>query len=290
MLDPHTGEPAELLFCATDNRGKPGKFPYYRSASGHVFIGEIPANLGDYYEAGYQPIPQTEAELAAMAAPEAYRLDLIKRLVSLGDFLEIGPWVGLTAYNALKAGYRVYTLERDQRCVDLMNRVGINAEQTDNPAEQLRQSDKTYDVIGMWHSIEHLPRPWEVIDAAAKRLNPGGVLLIAGPNPESAQFRVLGNKWLHLDAPRHLHFLPAGMIEEIGRANGLETVERTTDDQLGRILDRDAWVWETHRMVRRTPIIRAIANRLLSRRLARKHRQPGAFDGAGYTVAMMRPA
>lgn len=289
MLDPLTGEPAELLFWAKDNRGKAGKFPYYRGASGHVFIGEVPENLGDYYEAGYQPIPQTEAELAAMATPEAYRLDLIRHLVPLGDFLEIGPWIGLTAYNALKAGYWVHTLERDQRCVDLMNRVGIKAVQTDDPADQLRQSDMTYDVIAMWHSIEHLPRPWEVIDAAAKRLNPGGVLLIAGPNPESAQFRVLGKNWLHLDAPRHLHFLPASTIEEIGRANGLETVERTTDDQLGQILDRDAWVWETHRMVRRTPIARAIVNRLLSRRLARKHRQPGAFDGAGYTVAMMRP-
>ena len=107
----------------------------------------MPENLGDYYEAGYQPIPQTETELAAMAEPEAYRLDLIKRLVSLGDFLEIGPWIGLTAYNALKAGNWVHTLEKDQSCVDLMNRVGIKAVQTDDPAASLQESDMSYDVI-----------------------------------------------------------------------------------------------------------------------------------------------
>lgn len=290
MRDPMTGEPAELLFVARDNRGKPGEFPYYRGPGGHIFIGEVPANLGDYYEGGYQPIPEDEAQLAQMAQEDAYRLDPVKSLMPEGDFLEIGPWIGLVSYSALKAGYRVHTLEREQRCVDLMNSVGIKARQTNDPAQALREDDATYDVIGMWHSIEHFPHPWEVIDAAAKRLRPGGVLLIAGPNPESAQMRVLGKNWLHLDAPRHLHFLPAADIERIGRENGLETVERTTDDALGQLLDEHGWVWETHRRVGFLPILRGVSNRLLRKHMVRKHRKPGAFDGAGYTIILRRPA
>lgn len=289
LADPCTGEPASLLCVASDNRGLPGLFPYYRSASGHLFLGEVPENLGDYYVGGYQKIPQGEAELAAMARKDAYRLDGIRPHVASGDFLEIGPWIGLVAYSAKQAGYRVHVLEREQRCVDLLNGVGINAMQTNDPARSLQDNPTTYDVIGMWHSIEHFPRPWEVIAAAAERLRPGGLLVIAAPNPESAQMRVLGKRWVHLDAPRHLHFLTAAMIAGIGRDKGLEVVDCTTDDELGRRCDIDGWDREAQRQARFIPIVRGVWRRLIVPRL-RRHRQPGAFDGASFTIMMRKPA
>lgn len=287
MLDPITGERAEPILQAKDNRGLPGVFTYYRAASGLVFLDPVPANLGDYYAEGYQQIPKDEAELAEMAKGDAYRLDFLQRLVKPpATFLEIGPWIGLTAYSAKQAGYEVSVLERSPECCALLESCGIDTTQTEDPAETLRTSGKTYDVIAMWHSIEHLPRPWEVIDAAAKALNPGGILLIAAPNPESAQLEVLGPDWLHLDAPRHLHFLPVSMIQRIGEANGLTTVEATTDDPLGRRIDEDGWNWEALRRFN-VPVLRRFYRMVVAKRLARKHRK-SAMDGAGYTVVMMK--
>lgn len=219
-----------MLCVASDNRGLPGRFPYHRSPSGHVFIGEMPENLGDHYAGGYQRIPESETDLAEMARCDAYRLELVHKHVGSGDFLEIGPWIGLVAYSALRAGYRLHALEREKRCVDFMNSLGIHAMQTSDPAQALRDDPATYDAIGMWHSIEHFPRPWGVLAAAASRLRPGGLMVVAAPNPESTQMRVRGKHWLHLDAPRHLHFLPADMIARIGREHGLELVESTCDD------------------------------------------------------------
>lgn len=287
LPDPYTGEPSQLAFVARDNRGLPGAFPYYRSPRGHLFIGAVPDNLGDHYAGGYQAIPATEAELATMAEGDAYRLDPVRALVPEGDFLEIGSWIGLVAYSAKRAGYRVHVLEREQRCIDLLQGAGINAMRTDDPAQALTESDRTYDVIGMWHSIEHLPRPWAVIEAAARRLRPGGLLVIAAPNPESLQLKLLQEHWLHLDAPRHLHFLPAAMVEEIGATNGLTLVERTTDDILARIVERDAWNHEAFRQVRFLPIVSRIWRRMAFGHLSRK-RRPGGFDGAGYTIMMRK--
>lgn len=290
MRDPYTGEQATHLFTAKDNRGLPGSFDYWRGSTGHVFIGAVPTNLGDHYAGGYQTIPETEAELARMAEVDRYRLDPVRALVPAGCFLEIGPWIGLVAYSARQAGYTVSALEMDERCVALLNRVGVRATQTDDPATALARSGETFDVIGLWHSIEHLPRPWEVIDAAAAALNPGGLLVVAAPNPESAQMRVLGRHWLHLDAPRHLHLMTAAQFEEIGRRRGLETVSCTSDDRLGEILDQNGWQVEVQRRLRGIPGLRSLARLPLHRLLRRRHRRTGALDGAGFTLMMRRPA
>ena len=68
----------------------------------------------------------------------------------------------------------------------------------------LLKSAPTVDVIVLWQVIEHLPDPWGVIAAAVERLAPNGLLIIDTPNPEAFQFRVLGSRWAHVDAPRHV--------------------------------------------------------------------------------------
>lgn len=287
--DPFTGERARHLFDAIDNRGIPGTFSYWQGTDDHVFLAPVPDNLGDHYAGGYQRIPDTEAELAAMARVDAYRLNEIKALVPSGRFLEIGPWIGLVSYTALKAGYDVTVIEMDQRCVDLLSSVGIHAVQSADPAKTMQSMPEKFDVVGLWHSIEHVPRPWDVIERAARLVAPGGVLLIAAPNPQSAQLRVLGKDWLHLDAPRHLHLMAIGTYEEIGRRAGLETVSKTTDDELGRILDRHGWTFELYRRSRNLPGVRRVVSRLFRAALARRHRQQGALDGAGFTLVMRRP-
>lgn len=289
--DPMTGEPAQYLFTARDNRGHSGAFDYYR-AGDHVFIGDVPPDLGRHYAAGYQAIPSTEAELAALAEGDAYRLDFVREQVPSGSFLEIGPWIGLVAYSAYRQGYDVSVLEINQDCCDLLTRVShgaITATQTADPAQTLSSAGKTYDVIGLWHAIEHLPRPWDVIDAAAKALNPGGVLLIAAPNPNAVQFRAFGRHWLHLDAPRHLHLIPIETFEAIGERNGLRTILRTTDDRLGEILDDDGWRFEMNRRLNPVPLIRKLQRFPLHRIAARLLRRNGRLDGAGFTLMMQRP-
>lgn len=288
-IEPISGELAEFLFTAKDNRGEPGSFHYWRGQNGHVFLDPIPADLDHYYAKGYQPIPKDEAELALVAKGDAYRLDPITRLKPAGSFLEIGSWIGLTAYSAKVAGYQVSVLERDQCCVDLLQRAGIDAIQSIDPAASLNQLGRAFDVIGLWHSIEHLPFPWEVVKAAANALNRGGILVIAAPNPESAQFRVLGKNWVHLDAPRHIHFLPHGLIRAIAEKEGLSFVEATSDDQLGKMLEEHGWRVELFRRAANLPVLKSLVYRLFWRRLQSRHRRSGLIDGAGFTLILRKP-
>lgn len=75
-----------------------------------------------------------------------------------------------------------------------------------------------FDLITMWHSLEHVPDPILVLDQAHRLLNRDGYLVIAVPNLASWQFRTFGAAWSGLDLPRHLsHFTPHTLKEMLAR-------------------------------------------------------------------------
>ncbi|MDA8330965.1 MAG: class I SAM-dependent methyltransferase [Candidatus Dormibacteraeota bacterium] len=75
--------------------------------------------------------------------------------------------------------------------------------------------------IVLWHSLEHLPAPRRALREAALRLVPGGVVIVAVPNAESIQARMFGDRWLHLDLPRHLTHLGSTHVEAALVEDGL---------------------------------------------------------------------
>jgi 2-polyprenyl-3-methyl-5-hydroxy-6-metoxy-1,4-benzoquinol methylase len=244
---------AKLFVSSTDlNRQTTNQvFNYFQCQSCRlVFMDPIPEDMRPFYRGGYQKIPSNLAELRAIAATEIYRMQPILKYKSGGKLLEIGPWMGIFSCNAKDAGFEVTAIDIDQDCIDFLTHVvGVKALQSSNPADTLARMDETFDVIALWHCLEHLPTPWLVIERAAARLKPGGVLLIAIPNIESAEFSLLKASWQHLDAPRHIYFYPAQSLASICSASGLTVLEMNTKDKLSRRLSRDAWhVWASSKI------------------------------------------
>jgi SAM-dependent methyltransferase len=75
--------------------------------------------------------------------------------------------------------------------------------------------------VVFWHSLEHLRRPGGAVDHAAELLEPGGVMVIAMPNPASIQAQVFGDRWFALDLPRHLVHVPAAALLSRLRSLGM---------------------------------------------------------------------
>jgi hypothetical protein len=65
-----------------------------------------------------------------------------------------------------------------------------------------------YDVISMYHYLEHTLDPGKEIAAARTALPVGGYLSIELPDPECAWSRLLGRWWSAWLQPQHLHMMP----------------------------------------------------------------------------------
>jgi 2-polyprenyl-3-methyl-5-hydroxy-6-metoxy-1,4-benzoquinol methylase len=80
------------------------------------------------------------------------------------------------------------------------------------------------DVVSLWHVLEHLEDPGAALERIAMWLRPGAGLLIGVPNLASVQARLGGERWYHLDVPRHrVHFTVAG-LHAVLRGHGYSVV------------------------------------------------------------------
>jgi SAM-dependent methyltransferase len=76
-----------------------------------------------------------------------------------------------------------------------------------------------FSLISLWHVLEHLPDPLATLRHCRRALREDGLLLVEVPNAASWQARLFGDRWLHLDPPRHLYqFTPRAMTSLFHRA------------------------------------------------------------------------
>lgn len=235
---------APLVFRARDENRRitDAAFAYHRCPTcGLLFLSPVPDNLGDYYPADYYTFPRSLDRLDRIAERQRYQIELVQRFVAGGRLLEIGPGFGLFARLAKKAGFAVETIEMDARCCRyLRDVVGVGAIESADPAAVLARLEPQR-VIAMWHVVEHLPDPWPCLRRAAEKLAPGGVLLVAAPNPDALQFRVLRSRWPHLDAPRHVQLIPPALLADRLRGHGLTPALITANDPGGRGWNAFGW-------------------------------------------------
>ncbi|MET9470377.1 class I SAM-dependent methyltransferase, partial [Streptomyces sp. NPDC006544] len=71
-----------------------------------------------------------------------------------------------------------------------------------------------YEVVSMYHYLEHTRDPFTELDTAAAVLAPGGYLAIELPDPQSRMARLLGPAWLPWFQPQHQHLIPAANLRE----------------------------------------------------------------------------
>lgn len=128
--------------------------------------------------------------------------------------------------------------------------------------------DASFDVMCMWDTVEHLPRPDRFIERAHRLLRPDGRLFLTTGDISSLNARVRGANWRQIHPPSHVHYFSrqtiATLLERLGfRVLGFETaayyhsiynVLASIDLQKGRAagLSRSALRLMGERFTRRT--------------------------------------
>ncbi|MEU1043334.1 class I SAM-dependent methyltransferase [Streptomyces sp. NPDC005907] len=111
---------------------------------------------------------------------------------------EVHPYTAFDGIDATARIERAYAAGRvDEAHLGRLTDPGI--------AERVRGR---YDVVSMFHHLEHTPDPRGELRAALAALRPGGHLLIEVPDPACVFGMLLGRWWVNSGQPQHLHLMP----------------------------------------------------------------------------------
>lgn len=234
---------ARVSFATTDRnrRVDDRAFTYRRCrACATLFLSPVPEDLPRYYSADYRRLPDREAFRAAVAT-EAAKLALLPPAQPGGRLVDVGAGTGAFCVAAGCAGYKVLGLEIDAGLVAFAREQGVDAQLATTDASGLDEV-RGADVVTAWHVIEHVADPGLLLCEIERALAPGGVAVIATPNPTALQHRVLRSRWPHIDAPRHLALIPSATLVAYAAGIGLRCRMLVTTDAAG--LGWNAFGWD----------------------------------------------
>jgi 2-polyprenyl-3-methyl-5-hydroxy-6-metoxy-1,4-benzoquinol methylase len=82
-----------------------------------------------------------------------------------------------------------------------------------------------FDLVTMWHFLEHDYDPMRSLRTARRVLKPGGTLVIEVPRLDCRTFRWYGRRWPGLQAPQHTVLLDKAHLLQMVRTTGFEVVD-----------------------------------------------------------------
>jgi len=181
------------------------------------------------------------------------RLRLIVRHISSGDLLDVGTGDGHFLEVAQEAGFTVEGTELSDDGINRAKSRGYSVRK--GQLTDIDFGEKRFDVITIWHVLEHVPNPGEVIRKSFSLLRPGGILVVAVPDEENILFRhrigllKVANpfgrqEWGH---EIHLtHFQPFTLRRRL-RLSGFQVIEFGVDDIYARRTLRNLCVLAFHK-------------------------------------------
>ncbi|MCS6904309.1 MAG: class I SAM-dependent methyltransferase [Bacteroidia bacterium] len=86
--------------------------------------------------------------------------------------------------------------------------------------------EKSYEVITLWHVLEHLHRVNEYLERLKKLLKPDGFLILALPNSQAAEARYYGSYWAAYDLPRHLYHFSPSTLQHLLKKHRIQVLEK----------------------------------------------------------------
>ncbi len=134
-----------------------------------------------------------------------------------GSLLDIGCGAGKFLKIMKQSGWTVQGVEIDDSARAIAEE-GVG--KTIFNQNDFFNSDKKYNVITMWHSLEHLNTLTRFLEKISVSLNANGVIMIAVPNYKSFDAEYYKQDWAAYDVPRHLyHFSYGAMLKLMEKFN-----------------------------------------------------------------------
>jgi 2-polyprenyl-3-methyl-5-hydroxy-6-metoxy-1,4-benzoquinol methylase len=222
-----TRESIPFVNAEDDLTGKPGHFTFVKCRNCRLAYQNPRLRLehiGAYYDDEY--IAHTPFYARAMDKQDRDKAALVQRYMELGqdsEVLDVGCGAGTflakvrQRFGAGVTGVDFKDLSEKPSLAGVDFRCGLFHEQS--------FPGRCFDLITMWHFLEHDYDPLRTLQAARDLLAPEGRLLIEVPRLDSRSWKLYHERWPGLQAPRHKVLFTRHSLEAMVEAAGLEIVD-----------------------------------------------------------------
>lgn len=182
--------------------------------------------IGDYYKSEAYYSHQENKKGFIPRVYEAVKSVNLKHKIAIATqgkeprrLLDIGCGVGDFLHFAEQNGWQCTGAEPSEDAASIAKK-RIKAEIM-LPKDLEKLPDESFDVITMWHVLEHVSDLQWQVNQLNRLLKKGGRLVIALPNFSSYDAQYYKDKWAAYDVPRHLNHFSQDSIAKIFNINGL---------------------------------------------------------------------
>ena len=231
----------EEIFDSFNTHGKNildegDKFQVYRcNHCGLVFLNDIEVNQSyydkyyqdDYYKEDKKSISFVNLVSNALSKfsinkKQKLILKMLDKKIGRVSILDIGCGTGDFLENLNVSRFDRYGCEINERGYSACIGKGLKVYKGD--VFNIDFKNKKFDVVTLWHVLEHVKDPVKLFERVDKVLYEDGILVFQVPNTNSLGFKVGGKYWFHMDSPRHLVLYNKKSVEELCRVSGFEVV------------------------------------------------------------------
>lgn len=187
--------------------------------------------LQDYYKSeDYISHTDSKRNLFEKVYHQIRRISLKRKLKLINSFdlessklLDIGCGTGDFLQLAGGTKWKIAGIEPNEKARALAN---IKTKDAVFDVDQLQKWDSNiFDVITLWHVLEHLPKLKAYVSILKSLLKPDGVMIIAVPNYKSFDASHYKEFWAAYDVPRHLWHFSQNSISTLVEIENMKVVE-----------------------------------------------------------------
>lgn len=188
----------------------------------------LPKDLHNYYEStNYISHTDSRKSLVDKVYQLIKKYSLRKKLNLINSFgfknktiLDVGAGTGEFIKYCSKHNWESEGMEPSEkaRLIALKKEIQLKGSLEEIP-------DKEYNIITLWHALEHITELHLYIDKLKKSLSKNGKLIVAVPNFESYDASYYKQYWAAYDVPRHVWHFSKISMNKIFKFHGLKIIK-----------------------------------------------------------------
>ncbi len=144
---------------------------------------------------------------------------LVSQYVSRGTLLDYGCGTGFFISKAESKEWSCIGFEPEPEARNLAIKRGCQVH------SELNEIKNTFDVITLWHVLEHVPNLKQRINQLQKLIKSKGYLVLALPNRNSLDARHYKSHWAAYDVPRHLYHFTQSDVHFLMSSIGFKPIK-----------------------------------------------------------------